>query len=725
MKNSSKALICLAIFFGLVQLAPLQHPSLFSPRPSCIVFSSSNSDSKDENGLILTKGWIDKSRTIPYVLTGLNYAFGQQGRAAKETIPFHCERNDQIIVLTNTQQAANLGPCVQTVDISKTYSKSVAEAPKTSSQRQNNFFDRWYVLRDWMRASGTPMVFVSDSDALVTINVTRLVHDNVQVMEQHKIWAAQENPRTTFQFAFVTLDFLEDFTAVCNKLFHPEYDLWHKKKTIAANDMIVLGHYAKLAEGPNFSCWANDEKWGGPKPGCESPYGMRYVLDRLRAANITAKYTLGNLQLNQNIESVFTGSIGVVDKNYRHDPTGFFEMSEGEKKLRFVNGQPQMKLTIEATAARNDKTLWYPIWGYILEDELEQSASYHLERIRNKETCTCTNFHCHTCETFMDKDGTGSSKNVLDGVTVVTSPLHCTNHGSNFLGWCICHPGYTGPDCREKLFIPNPHWIEASEYCPNLNRDVTYTKDDDDGHDRFACYYSESGGITAVPTRLWKKAQNLEFSVWSGRTATSDRADTHITSFEQYKALENHHFGETLEIGCGPWTQLIWIADTLSLEKLGLEKTTLLEPNGKKYMREVPTCSYKDGTLLGKPIELLAIGGEELRAAEQFDTVVSINVLDHVQDVLQLLNNTYHAVKPGGVLIWHDRWFDSPFGCRTKKDNMGITLHPIRPKFKVLAHFLSGFEPMYQNVMVERMDSSIKNAQCDGGQIYFIGRKKK
>jgi SAM-dependent methyltransferase len=223
---------------------------------------------------------------------------------------------------------------------------------------------------------------------------------------------------------------------------------------------------------------------------------------------------------------------------------------------------------------------------------------------------------------------------------------------------------------------------------------------------------------------MWKKAQSLELDVWRGEKKNNDRADTHISYFDRYKSLENHHFGKTLEIGCGPWTQLMWIADTLSTEKLGLEKTTLLEPNGENYMREVPTCSYKDGTLLGKPIHLLPIGGEELNAVEQFDTVISINVLDHVQDLLQVLNNTYHAVKPGGLLIWNDRWFDSPFGCRTSKDYMGISLHPMRPKFKVFSHFLSFFEPIYQKIIVERMDSTATGPECDGGQIYFIGRKK-
>lgn len=47
---------------------------------------------------------------------------------------------------------------------------------------------------------------------------------------------------------------------------------------------------------------------------------------------------------------------------------------------------------------------------------------------------------------------------------------------------------------------------------------------------------------------------------------------------------------------------------------------------------------------------------------DEFDTVLSINVIDHVWDAYQFLGNIYiyKALKPGGIWHFHDRFSPNP-----------------------------------------------------------------
>jgi SAM-dependent methyltransferase len=93
--------------------------------------------------------------------------------------------------------------------------------------------------------------------------------------------------------------------------------------------------------------------------------------------------------------------------------------------------------------------------------------------------------------------------------------------------------------------------------------------------------------------------------------------------------------------------------------------------------------------------ELLARGSDGLAKAldpsQQYDTVVSINVLEHVQDAFAYINGMYAVLKPGGYLIFHDRYYDES----TIID--GDMYHPVRISRAVLDRFLAGFEIVYNN----------------------------
>jgi len=76
-------------------------------------------------------------------------------------------------------------------------------------------------------------------------------------------------------------------------------------------------------------------------------------------------------------------------------------------------------------------------------------------------------------------------------------------------------------------------------------------------------------------------------------------------------------------------------------------------------MASVTNCAYKDSKLRSRPVNIVPLGAELLNATEAYDTIIMINVLEHVQNIYTILENVHRALKPGGVLIYNDRWSGS------------------------------------------------------------------
>jgi len=114
---------------------------------------------------------------------------------------------------------------------------------------------------------------------------------------------------------------------------------------------------------------------------------------------------------------------------------------------------------------------------------------------------------------------------------------------------------------------------------------------------------------------------------------------------------------------------------------------------------------------------------------QKYDTILNINVIEHVHDAFLFLSNIYESLRPGGLLIFHERWHENvdyakctPFG--------DFHLHPIRVKKAVLDHFLSHFEkPIYFNnnptpEMISRASSLCPGDSIETG-LYVAAYKKK
>ncbi len=174
--------------------------------------------------------------------------------------------------------------------------------------------------------------------------------------------------------------------------------------------------------------------------------------------------------------------------------------------------------------------------------------------------------------------------------------------------------------------------------------------------------------------------------------------------------------GNYIEVGSGPFTQTQFIINR------NFKSISLLDPGIDAYLTDVPGCSYKNGKLKGKKVRLLNFGAEKLLNDEYFgkyDTLLSINVIDHVWDAYQFLTNLHNALKPGGILIFHDRYSSTPKSLDAAL-GPGNLYHPIRVSRKIYDRFFEQFEEIY----MYDGQTEIQRKNCYGEVgYYFIGRK--
>jgi SAM-dependent methyltransferase len=219
-------------------------------------------------------------------------------------------------------------------------------------------------------------------------------------------------------------------------------------------------------------------------------------------------------------------------------------------------------------------------------------------------------------------------------------------------------------------------------------------------------YWHNDNGIIKVDNDRWQTAQKFESDGWLKywTAAKSDRNHEHKILFDDYKCIPNN-IGNAIEIGCGPFTQLQTIC-----ENRNLNSVTLLDPLLDKYM-DHEGCFYKSGKFLEYPTELLCKQAEELDIVNKFDIAICINVLEHVQDAMSVLNNLYKCLKIGGIVVFGERCYDG-----LDIESVYDVGHPIRVKFKVFDEWCRLFDIMHRCDI--NFDDPLNQT------FYFIGVKK-
>jgi len=238
------------------------------------------------------------------------------------------------------------------------------------------------------------------------------------------------------------------------------------------------------------------------------------------------------------------------------------------------------------------------------------------------------------------------------------------------------------------------------------------------------CLSHTSYGAAFAPAGLWEAAQEAEKAEWNDSWLDGDRVAEHIQGFGGF-ACAPQRLGHVLEMGAGPWTQTRGILHARS--NIEVESLTIFEPAADFYMRQVGTCAYQshklkrlDGGEFDFPLRIMGYKGEQL-VGQEFDTVVSINVLEHVQNAFQFLNNLYAALKPGGTLIFHERYYEDIWRAQMLDHPDHLTmLHPIRVRHRVLDWFLADMDIVFNNCEGGERDSDREQEQG-----YYIIAKKR
>lgn len=124
---------------------------------------------------------------------------------------------------------------------------------------------------------------------------------------------------------------------------------------------------------------------------------------------------------------------------------------------------------------------------------------------------------------------------------------------------------------------------------------------------------------------------------------------------------------------------------------------TLVDPLANDYS-QIKGCSYFNNTYIvnGQVIpstifnQTVEYFGQNTLKSASFDTVIVMNVLVYAQDAFQFLETIYRALKPNGLLLFHDRWFENSVES-SKCKTAGFYVNVLQISKTVLYHFLTFF----------------------------------
>ena len=280
----------------------------------------------------------------------------------------------------------------------------------------------------------------------------------------------------------------------------------------------------------------------------------------------------------------------------------------------------------------------------------------------------------------------------------------CNNRGTCMIDRCFCDVGTSGSLCEEGTRLD----------CGAL----------EDHEALLRCFFHAEFGSARVDSKTWQSAMKNEVGWWRNNAQAEgikgDRHDEHIRGFKNYEALPAMKGGAHAEFGCGPYPQTL-ASLVATRPDITFGSITLLDPNIHAYLKEIPSCTFSNGTLLpGVPTYLVNAGAEAPLFREQFDSLLIINVLEHVQNAFAVLDNVWASLKPGGILIFQDRVLDQPFPLNANAVIREIEgIHPIRVRLPVFAYFASKFDVLFWDE-VGPQECLFRHDEC----IYFIGRKR-
>jgi len=233
--------------------------------------------------------------------------------------------------------------------------------------------------------------------------------------------------------------------------------------------------------------------------------------------------------------------------------------------------------------------------------------------------------------------------------------------------------------------------------------------------------YMTSSGIIEVNPSRWKDAQKYERTSRmseDGLKAKEDRNKFHEINFDNYLNIKGRKFKNVIEIGCGPFTNIVRILNHVSCEKV-----TLLDPLIADYLKH-PHCAYKNNmikygkfwSMSKKEVTTISEPIEDFLPNETYDLVVLINVLEHCFSLEKVLNKILSLSSKNGVLIFHDKLIpnDDLKEIVTRIYDAG---HPLRISQEEIQKFLN---LNYNELFSRNVEIPIKDIYTFNS-VYFIG----
>lgn len=219
-----------------------------------------------------------------------------------------------------------------------------------------------------------------------------------------------------------------------------------------------------------------------------------------------------------------------------------------------------------------------------------------------------------------------------------------------------------------------------------------------------------------------------------------ERLDEFAEGYNSWGWLNNSHLGDVIEFGAGGYTQIRNVLERT--RGVTLSSISLLDPQIHSY-RKIQGCSYEAGNLTVRPQRKSTVDRETSwpthliestvedfgRAArgQVFDTVISMNVLVYAQNATAFLQTLHDSLRQGGLLLFHDRWFDSP-AVSSKCKMSGFLTNVLQVRRPLLDHFLSHYRWKYYSTNQTAGQAYRSRDWCprnDNERGYFVGGIKK
>eukprot|EP01039_Chlorochromonas_danica_P000649 gene649-704_t len=315
------------------------------------------------------------------------------------------------------------------------------------------------------------------------------------------------------------------------------------------------------------------------------------------------------------------------------------------------------------------------------------------------------------------------------------------------MGKCWCEPGWISTINPKTLLLPIctiPLLKHGDCDClSNSPNDRSFLKNLSWEHPQgyrctSLCRYSDHLGVPFSSPQEWN--ENLVWKQLSfyrrelpqtRHNHLRARLDEFAVAFHQYSSLEGVDLGKVLELGAGGYTQTRSILERVNAT---MKEVTLLDPLIYHY-QTIKHCPYYNGqftvnntvypTILSNlSIEAFGTTLASRPLEDLYDTVILMNVIVYAQNALKILETIYSALKPNGLLIFHDRYFDNWIHS-SKCKTAGFIVNIQQVSQTVLQHFLdSAFsrEPFFNtNQTKEQIERSRDWCKwSDDEKAYFV-----